>query len=165
MKKTFLLATCLALMLACGGNGQPKHAEYAGNDSDCVECAGGHGCEGKVAAGVIKLTTEEFATKVADISVSEWKYLGDKPAIVDFYADWCPPCRMIAPVLDELAKENPDIYIYKVNIDNSPEIAQAYNVVSIPTLLFIPMEGEPKREVGAMAKGQFEKNIKEFLLK
>ena len=148
-------------MLACGGNGQSRQTE-CGDSAGCA--AGNHG-EVKVVAGVIKLTTEEFATKVADISVSEWKYLGDKPAIVDFYADWCPPCRMIAPLLDELAKENPDIYIYKVNIDNSPEIAQAYNVVSIPTLLFIPMEGEPKREVGAMAKGQFEKIIKEFLLK
>lgn len=164
MKKTFLLAACLALMLACGGNGQSRQTE-CGDSAGCTECAAGNHGEVKVAAGVIKLTTEEFATKVADISVSEWKYLGDKPAIVDFYADWCPPCRMIAPVLDELAKENPDIYIYKVNIDNSPEIAQAYNVVSIPTLLFIPMEGEPKREVGAMAKGQFEKIIKEFLLK
>ena len=155
MKRFFALAACSAVLLACGGNGKAVKGECAA-EPECREAV--------VPAGVVKLTSEEFAVKVADIN-DEWKYLGDKPAIVDFYADWCPPCRMIAPVLDELAKENPDIYIYKVNVDNSPEIAQAYNVVSIPTLLFIPMEGEPKREVGAMTKGQFEKIIGEYLLK
>ncbi|MBO7301968.1 MAG: thioredoxin [Bacteroidaceae bacterium] len=151
MRKIFALLACAALMFSCGGS--------TANNSECNK-----GCDAKEPAEVVKITSAEFAAKVADIN-SEWKYLGDKPAVVDFYADWCPPCRMIAPVLDEIAKENPNIYVYKVNIDDCPDIAKAYNVVSIPTLLFIPMSGEPVREVGFLTKGVIENIIKEHLLR
>lgn len=155
MKKLFSLVACVILLLSCGGSLKPESEKR-------VSDAASSGVEEM--AVPVKLTAEDFAVKVADTGSSTFKYLGDKPAIVDFYADWCVPCRLVAPILEEIAKENPDIYVYKVNIDDCPDIAKSYNVVSIPTLLFIPMDGEPMREVGLIAKKRFEKIIKEHLL-
>lgn len=115
----------------------------------------------------IQLTMADFTTKVADIKNSDgkWTYLGDKPAIVDFYADWCGPCKMIAPVLDELAKEyDGQIYVYKVNTENEPELASAFGIRSIPSLLFIPMGEDPQMARGAMPKESFKQLIDEVLL-
>lgn len=96
----------------------------------------------------------------------EWKYEGDKPAIVDFYADWCGPCKMVAPILDELAKEyDGQIVIYKVDTEKEQELAGAFGIRSIPSILFIPMEGKPEMAQGAMPKASFKKAIDEFLLK
>ena len=116
-------------------------------------------------AGCIHLDAEGFASKVADLS-KEWKYLGDKPAVVDFYADWCGPCRAIAPSLEEIAQEyNGQLYIYKINVDEAPEIANAFNVTGIPTLLFIPMEGRYTAKAGAMPKEDLVNLIKENCFK
>ena len=116
-------------------------------------------------AGCIHLDAEGFASKVADLS-KEWKYLGDKPAVVDFYADWCGPCRAIAPFLEEIAQEyDGQLYIYKVNVDEAPEIANAFNVRGIPTLLFIPMDGKYTVKVGGMSKEELEQQIAENCFK
>lgn len=120
----------------------------------------------KQPAGCITLDAEGFAKQVADMSQPEWKYLGDKPAVVDFYADWCGPCRAIAPYLEEIAKEyDGQLYIYKVNVDNSPELADAFNVTGIPTLLFIPMEGRYTVQVGGMSKEELKQQIVENCFK
>ena len=103
----------------------------------------------------IHLTKSEFLAKVADYETSpnEWKYLGDRPAVIDFYASWCGPCKMIAPILEELAAEYGDsIYIYKINTEEEQELAAAFGIQSIPTLLFVPMEGAPQMAQGAMPK-------------
>ena len=116
----------------------------------------------------IELTKADFLKKVADFETNpdEWKYLGDKPAIVDFYASWCGPCKMVAPILEELAAEYGDrIIIYKVNTEKEQELAGAFGIRSIPSLLFIPMEGQPQMAVGAMSKADFKKAIDEVLLK
>lgn len=114
----------------------------------------------------IKLTKALFDSNVADISNNEWKYLGDKPAIIDFYASWCGPCRSIAPVLEELAEEFKDeIYIYKVDTEEEMELSALFGIQSIPSLLFVPMEGKPTMATGAMPKQQFVKAINEILLK
>lgn len=117
---------------------------------------------------VIHLTKAEFLDKVYNFekNPNEWKYEGDKPAIVDFYADWCGPCKMVAPILDELAKEyEGQIVIYKVDTEKEKELAGAFGIRSIPSILFIPMEGEPQMAQGAMPKASFKKAIDEFLLK
>ena len=117
------------------------------------------------AAGCIHLDTEGFTTKVADLS-KEWKYLGDKPAVVDFYADWCGPCKAISPILEEIAKEYAgELYIYKINVDNDPYIADAFNIQAIPTLLFIPMQGRYKVQTGGVAKEELVNMIKENCFK
>lgn len=116
----------------------------------------------------INLTKAEFLTKVANFEANpnEWKYLGDKPAIVDFYASWCGPCKMIAPILEELAAEYGDeIYIYKVNTEAEPELSAAFSIRSIPSLLFIPMNGKPQMTQGAMSKEKFKETINSYLLK
>jgi len=112
----------------------------------------------------VYLTKADFLTKVADYekNPNEWKYLGDKPAIIDFYADWCGPCKVIAPVLEQLATEYKDqIYIYKINVDKETELAQAFGIQSIPSLLFIPMKDSPQMARGALPKDDLKKAINE----
>lgn len=116
---------------------------------------------------VVHLTTQEFKDKVFNYENSkEWKYAGTLPAIVDFYADWCGPCKMVAPVLEELASEySGQIVVYKVDTENEQELAAVFGIQSIPTLLFIPREGQPQAAMGALPKQTFEKVIKDILLK
>lgn len=116
----------------------------------------------------IEITKEQFLEKVVNYekNPTEWKYLGDKPAIIDFYASWCGPCKMVAPILEELAAEYGDsIVIYKVNTEKERELSAAFGIRSIPTIVFAPMEGNPQVAQGAMGKGEFKKLIDEILLK
>ena len=116
----------------------------------------------------IHLTKAEFLAKVANFQANstEWKYLGDKPCIIDFYATWCGPCKMVAPIMDDLAKEyNGQVYIYKVDVDAEPDIAAAFGIQSIPTIFFCPMAGNPQVSQGAMQKEDFKKMIADVLLK
>jgi len=116
----------------------------------------------------IHLTKEDFLKKVANFETNptEWKYLGDKPCIIDFYADWCGPCKAVAPILEELAAEyEGEIYVYKIDTEKEQELAAAFGIRSIPSLLFCPMEGQPQMAQGAMPKASFQQAIKEVLLK
>lgn len=115
---------------------------------------------------VVHITKADFLKKVYDFEKNpdEWKYLGSQPAIVDFYADWCGPCRQLSPVLDELAKEySGKLTIYKVNVDNERGLATFFGIRSIPTLLFIPMKGKPQRSLGALSKTELNGLIKDVL--
>jgi thioredoxin 1 len=111
------------------------------------------------------LTEVTFKQKVHNFDTNKkWKYLGNTPAIVDFYADWCGPCRFVAPFLEQLANEyGSKLIVYKVNTDDNPRVATAFNIRGIPAFLFIPANGEPKMMVGAMQKADFEKEINNFL--
>ena len=111
------------------------------------------------------LDKESFKTKIFDFeSNSEWKFAGDKPAIVDFYADWCQPCKLVAPVLEELAHEYKDrIDIYKVNTEEQQELAALFGIRSIPSLLFIPVDEKPQMAAGALPKATFIKVIEDVL--
>jgi len=114
----------------------------------------------------VKLTKEEFLTKVANFETNptEWKYLGDKPALIDFFATWCGPCKMVAPILEEIAAEYGNkLVIYKVNTEEEEELASIFGIRSIPSLLFIPMEGQPQMAVGAMAKADLKRAIDDIL--
>lgn len=116
---------------------------------------------------VVVMNKAMFIEKVFDYENSkEWKYKGDKPAIIDLYADWCGPCRMVAPIMKELAQEYAGkITVYKVNVDNERELAALFNATSIPLFVFIPMEGELQLFKGAADKATYKKAIDEFLLK
>jgi len=115
----------------------------------------------------IELTKADFLKKIVDYEKNpeEWKYLGDKPALIDFYASWCGPCKALAPVLEELAAEYGDrIYIYKINTEEEQELAAAFGIRSIPTLLFIPMEGKPQMAQGALPKASLKEAIDKVML-
>lgn len=116
-------------------------------------------------SGKVKVLSEDqYKISVEDFTDQDWLYLGDGPAVVDFYADWCGPCRRLAPVMDELAAEYAGkVKFYKVNVDNAKSLSAAYGIRSIPSVLFIPAEGEPQMNVGLMTKDEFRKKIEELL--
>ena len=148
--KTIALgAVVIATLVSCGNAG-------AQNDKKAE----------KKAKGVTELNAEAFQTKVYDMKQDGLVFLGDKPAIVDFTATWCGPCQRIAPILEELAVAyDGQIVIYKVDIDKNRELAKAFNVSSIPAVLYIPLNGEPVMTVGSRDKGKFTTEIETILLK
>ena len=151
MKKLLLTTLCMLGLAACANGSNKENNTKKENTMK-----------------TIALTKADFLTKVANYETNptEWKYLGDKPALVDFYASWCGPCRMVAPILEELAGEyEGKIVVYKVNTEKEPDLAAAFGIRSIPSILFIPMSGKPQMLQGAMPKDAFKKAIEEYLLK
>ena len=114
----------------------------------------------------IQITTQDFKDKVFNYeSEKDWKYKGELPAIIDFYADWCGPCKVVAPVLEELSKEyEGKLLIYKVDTEAEQELAAVFGIQSIPTFIFINSEGEPAMQPGALPKHVFKQLIEEKLL-
>lgn len=115
------------------------------------------------------MAKQEFTTKVADIEKSkgEWKFLGERPAVIDFFATWCGPCKALAPVLDELAADyqyKDRIDFYKVDIDQEQDLAAVFGVRSVPTLLFIPLNGMPQMMTGGRPKSDLKRIIDEVLM-
>lgn len=102
----------------------------------------------------IKMTTADFKAKVFNYEgATEWSFAGDKPALIDFYADWCGPCKAVAPVLEQLSEEYAgQLDIYKVNTDIEQELSAVFGITSIPSLLFIPVKGQPMMQAGALPK-------------
>lgn len=111
------------------------------------------------------LTKESFKEKVFNWEANkEWKYEGSVPCLIDFYADWCGPCKMVAPVLEELQQEYGDkLVIYKVDTEDQQELAGMFGIQSIPSLLFVPMDGQPQMAMGALPKPTFIQAIFEVL--
>ncbi len=100
------------------------------------------------------LTYDSFKEKVFDFDThNSWNFIGDKPCVIDFYADWCEPCKELDPVFDEIDQELGDkLTVYKINTDDEDELANVFGIQSIPFLLFVPMEGDPQMETGALPK-------------
>ena len=111
------------------------------------------------------LTKETFKEKVFNWEENkEWKYEGSVPCLIDFYADWCGPCKMVAPVLEKLQEEYGDrLKIYKIDTEQERELAGMFGIQSIPSLLFVPVEGQPQMAMGALPKATFEKAISDVL--
>ena len=111
------------------------------------------------------LTLETFKTKVFNFEVNkDWKFEGDKPCVIDFYANWCGPCKMVAPILEELAKEyDGKLNVYKVDTEDQRELASVFGIQSIPSLLFVPSEGQPQMAMGALPKDTFKQAFKDVL--
>ena len=152
IKSTIVVLMSLLSITACAGSGHKQSTENKKEKSNME---------------TIHLTKAEFLEKVCNYEANpnEWKYEGNVPCIVDFYAKWCGPCRMLAPTMEELAKEyDGKIIIYKVDVDESQDLAGAFGVQSIPTLLWVPMNGKPFVTMGAMMKSQLKNNIDEKLL-
>ena len=144
MKKTILIA------IAILDFGFAANAQYNKDDSK-----------------VKHLTHNEFLHKVWDFEddPNTFKYRGKLPAVVDFYADWCGPCRRVAPIMEKMAEEfEGRLVVYKVNTDQERDLAAAFNVKSIPMVLFIPVKGQPLMQVGAMQEADYRRIIEEKLL-
>ncbi len=122
--------------------------------------------------GSIKLTKDQFIAQIWDYKSSPqaWVYKGDKPAIIDFYADWCGPCKIASPILEEISKEYAGkINVYKINTDNEKELAQVFGISGIPAFLYIPLKGKPAMTSGIArtqddTKKMFRQNIEKILL-
>ena len=115
----------------------------------------------------VNLTAQKFKDEVFDYTQEnkEWKFKGTKPAIIDFYADWCGPCKAIAPVLEELSNEyEEDIIIYKIDTEAEQELSAMFGIRSIPSLLFIPLEKQPMMQAGALPKNAMKEVIEKELL-
>lgn len=111
------------------------------------------------------LNSSDFKNRVFDFESSKtWSFKGSRPTIIDFYAEWCGPCKRLTPVLEEISKQfNDKIDIFKVNIDTEPEVANTFGIMSVPSLLFIPIDSEPQMAQGALPKEVIEQAIKEVL--
>lgn len=111
------------------------------------------------------LTAETFKSKVFNYEANkDWKFEGDLPCMIDFYADWCGPCKMVAPVLEELSEEyEGKVNIYKVNTEEQRELSAVFGIQSIPSLLFVPKDGQPQMAMGALPRETFKQAIKDVL--
>jgi thioredoxin len=147
MRKLISLSVlAFALLLGNCSAGSPENKEKSGS--------------------VIVLTNETFKQKVFNYEVNkQWKYEGSMPAIIDFYATWCGPCRQLSPRIEEIAKEYAGkIVVYKVDVDVEKQLAQSLGIQSLPTLLFIPATGQPQATMGALPKEDLVKAINQVLL-
>ena len=175
MKKALALlmvAVVAWTMTDCSQNKQGRKAD--GPSAQHAKGGKGQAMEGQSRAAkpgdgkVNELTTADFKKKIMDYEKhpDEWVFEGDRPVIIDFYATWCRPCKMTAPVVEELANDyRGTIDFYKVDIDQEQELAAAFGIQSIPTFLFIPAKGTPTLQMGAMQKADFEKVIQSVILK
>lgn len=145
------ISVAFVLILSNCNAGDPGKSQVAAADST-----------GKV----IHLTNETFKQKVFNYELNkEWKYEGSQPAIIDFYASWCGPCRQVSPIIEELAKEyKGKITVYKVNTDAEQVLSQSLGITSLPTIIFVPLNGRPQASVGALPKDALVKAINEVLL-
>ena len=114
---------------------------------------------------VEQLTKEKFLNRIFNYEKNrEWKFEGDKPCIIDFYANWCAPCKMVSPVLEELARDyNGKLDVYKIDTEEEMELASAFGIRSIPSFLFVPVEGQPQMAMGALPKETFVQAFKDVL--
>ena len=162
MKKlTFIIGFALIINLtACSSNN-------GSNDSGSAETTiPSVGSDLTDQGKVQHLNAETFKKLVWDYnkSADNWVFEGDLPVIIDFYADWCRPCKIVAPILDELAEEyKGKIRIYKIDTEKQKELARVFNIRSIPAVLFIPTDDKPQMSVGALPKPTFEQAIREVL--
>lgn len=164
MKANFLVAAValVSILASCNNAGQKT-----GSNSDGTNLTKTKNSM-TTSKKTIQLTRADFLTKVANFEENPdtWVYLGDKPCIIDFYADWCGPCKMVAPILEELANEyDGEIYIYKVDTEAEQQLAAEFGIRSIPSLLFVPMGEDPQMAQGALPKDAFKQAIEEVLLK
>lgn len=155
MKKTLILAFASVLLLASCNNKQEENKKQTQIET-----------KKEKTMKAIHLTKEDFLKKVMNYeeNPTEWKYLGDKPCIIDFYADWCGPCKAVAPVLEQIAEEyDGKLYVYKINTEEQQELAAVFGIQSIPTIYFCPMNENPQMAMGALPKATIKEAIKDVL--
>lgn len=160
MKRLFLISIAMTVagLTSCSGNSQ--QAKSVVKKQVLTQ-------QNAKKMNVQELTAETFKQKVMnyDIHPNEWIFEGSRPAIIDFYATWCGPCKMLSPIIDEMSnKYDGKVDFYKIDVDKQEELAAVFGIRSIPTLLFIPKEGEPTIMQGAMSKTDMDSTIQKLLL-
>ena len=175
MKKIVLSIAAVSFLLLSCNSGSASSLNESGDATEkgklVAETPAADPASGE-AGGTVKLTKQDFLEKVMNYekNQTEWVYEGDKPALIDFYADWCGPCRIAAPILEELAREyEGKIHIYKVDTQKEGELASVFGIQSIPAFLFVPQEGKPTMSNGIAqtpeeTKAMFRQMIDEILL-
>src|SRR5680860_1470735 len=168
MKKlVFILAVAVISLQSCNSS-QAKNNGNDGNETPTETVS----VKGEAEGGSVKLNKEKFLKEVWDYQSSpqEWKYKGTKPALIDFYADWCGPCKTAAPILEEISKEYAGkVIIYKIDTQVERELAGVFGVSGIPAFLYIPLDGKPSMTSGIArtkedTKKMFIENINKILL-
>lgn len=153
MKKLLLAAVTAIALVACGGRTGAKPSEV--------------GTEAQDYGTIVSLNKADFLRKIVDYESNpgHWEFIGQRPAIIDFYADWCGPCRNIAPILESIAQDyHGQVDVYKINVDNEQELAAVFRIQSLPTVMFIPMDGQPRMLMGSRPRKEFINAIDTFLL-
>ncbi len=164
MKKIGILIFAVIINLginACNSNAAEKSSAKENTDKSAIEASSNSVGE------VVYLNEESFRNLVWNYNENpqEWVYKGELPAVIDFYADWCGPCKRVAPIMDKLAKDyNGKVIIYKVDTDANRELSAVFGIRSIPSVMFIPKEGKPAMQPGAMQEEQYKQIIEEFVL-
>ena len=164
MKHLFLTLVIVSIFFSACGNKKPENSKNTEQASSAIKTGNSKSSE--------QLTKALFVQKVWDFtnSPTDWKYLGSKPAIIDFYADWCGPCKIASPILEEIGAEYAGkIQIYKINTDQERELAQVFGITGIPAFLYIPVNGKPVMMSGIArskeeTKKMFIDNIEKYLL-
>lgn len=179
MKKILIVLLAFALYSCSSSDSQMKQDEInSKNSSQANEASVAPVIGQKVSnseatenasneGGVTKITSADFKKLIFDYEKNkEWKFVGKRPCVVDFYADWCGPCKMIAPRLEELSREFAGkVDFYKVNTDEQRELSGVFQIRGIPAILFCPAEGQPQMSTGAMSKDEYKRIIEDFLVK
>ena len=163
---SYILMMSAFVLLGCSQGKKPANAEAQQQATSQTEVAADSVKDGE--GKVVYLSTEDFRKRVMDYQAhrQDWVFNGTKPAIVDFYATWCHPCKMMSPIVEQLAKKYAGkIDFYKVDIDKEQDVANAFDIQSIPTFFFVPVKGNPQIQMGAMEKEEFERIITSVLLK
>jgi thioredoxin len=154
MKKLSILVSALFIMVVTSCNSVDGNKTVTSSN--------------EIKAGVVnQINTELFKKLVYDYqkNPNTWVFEGNQPVIIDFYADWCRPCKMVAPIMEELATQyKGKVTFYKMNIDQEKELAQTFNIQSIPALLYIPVKGQPQMSVGLLSKDSYIQQIQSQLL-
>jgi thioredoxin len=165
MKIGFLTLSAVIFLLLAACSGSPKEKKSKSNPAN-NEQSGEDNSNSNSKSGVEYLNTQSFIDKVFDFrNEPEWKFKGSIPVVIDFYADWCGPCKRVAPIMVELSGElKGKVQFYKVNTDMEQELANAFGIQSIPSIMFCPMQGKPTMTVGAYPKDEYVRMINELLL-
>lgn len=161
--KTFIITVAI-MLFASACSGKPESGRKQQESSKYIT---NKKAKGEKTMKTVEMTSEMFKSKIMNYETSsEWNYKGERPAIIDFYATWCGPCKATAPNVEKIAEEyDGKVDVYKVDVDQQQELAAVFGVQSIPTILFIPKTGTPAKNVGAMGYDQLKEAVNEILLK
>ena len=163
--KLSVISFVILLLAACYGSKDAKNVSASSNDNNAEVKENTPAFSTNGNGKVVYLNTQNFVDYVFDFRTEkEWNFKSKTPCVIDFYADWCKPCKMIAPIMEELAADyKGKIQFFKINIDMEQEVANAFNIQSIPSILLCPTTNKPVMTTGSMPKNEYDNLIKKVI--